>query len=232
MSEDSSIVEATDLKKDFKLGETVVHAVRGVSFKIKRGGLCALVGPSGSGKTTILDMIGCLSSPSSGRIRIDKEDPSVFSDSKLSWFRAENIGFIFQTFNLIPVLSVFENVAYPLTLAKVPSQSVRERVTDILGSVGLGKYLKHRPNELSGGQRQRVAVARALVKKPKIILADEPTANLDSKTGALILDLMRELNDKMDTTIIFATHDKLVMDRVDEMLMLRDGKLMKDEEKT
>lgn len=222
------IVEVHDLIKDYQLGNTVVHALRGIFLKIQRKDFTAVVGPSGSGKSTLLDLIGCLGQPSLGYITINGEDISKYDDDKLSDFRAQNIGFIFQTFNLIEVFSAFENVEYPLLLLKLPKKEREMRVTEILEKVGLREFMKHRPNELSGGQRQRVAIARSLVKRPTFVLADEPTANLDSETGKSILDLMVELNKSLSTTFICATHDRMVMDRADKVFLLKDGKIVED----
>ncbi|MCP4398948.1 MAG: ABC transporter ATP-binding protein, partial [bacterium] len=209
-----NIIELHGVKKDYPLGGTVVHAVKGVDFAIEEGDFMSIVGPSGSGKTTLLNIIGCIDRASEGRVLIHREEIHSMNDRKLTDLRLHKIGFIFQTFNLIPVLTVRENVEFPLLLMKrsrLPKTQIRERVEKLVEAVGLQEYIEHRPYELSGGQRQRVAVARALVTNPDIVLADEPTANLDSETGQKILALMKDLNEIEQTTFIFSTHDPDVL---------------------
>jgi putative ABC transport system ATP-binding protein len=197
-----------------------------VSLDVHRGEFISIAGPSGSGKTTLLNLIGCIDSPSSGTVEVCGEEIAALSDDALSDFRARNIGFIFQTFSLVPVLSAYENVEYPLLLVGMPQAERRRRTLAMLEAVGLTGQAHQRPNELSGGQRQRVAIARALVKEPQVVLADEPTANLDSATGASIIDLMRRVQVQSRTTFIFATHDPQLMSHADETFVIRDGELV------
>lgn len=221
-----AIVSMREVVKDYHLGKTVVNALRGIDLEIEKGEFICIAGPSGSGKTTLLNLIGCLDKPSSGKVFLDENDVEKLNDNSLSKLRAEKIGFIFQTFNLIPVLSAFENVEYPLLLKKVPRSSRKKRVLSMLEEVELSDFTRHRPNQLSGGQRQRVAIARALVTDPEMILADEPTANLDSKTGEAIVDLMRKINEEMKATFIFSTHDAMVMKYAHRMMCLQDGRIV------
>ena len=224
-----NIIELHGVKKDYPLGGTVVHAVKGVDFAIQEGDFMSIVGPSGSGKTTLLNIIGCIDHASEGCVVIHNEDVGNMNDRKLTDLRLHKIGFIFQTFNLIPVLTVRENVEFPLLLMKrnrLPKHEIRERVEKLVNEVGLMDYIEHRPYELSGGQRQRVAVARALVTNPDIVLADEPTANLDSETGRKILELMKNLNEIEKTTFIFSTHDPDVLHYANNIIKIRDGKIV------
>ena len=222
----SAIVELTNVVKDYPLGKLVVTALNDVSLAIEKGEFTAIAGPSGSGKTTILNMIGCMDVPTSGTVSVDGTLTSDLDDHALTELRLNRIGFIFQSFNLINVLDIRQNVEFPLLLqGKLSSRQRRERVEEMVAKVGLTKQMGQRPNELSGGQRQRVAIARALVTNPAIVLADEPTANLDSVTGHAIIDLMRELNANDHTTFIFSTHDPKVMECATRVLMVADGKL-------
>ncbi len=200
--------------------------MRGIDLQVEKGEFICIAGPSGSGKTTLLNLIGCLDKPSSGKVFLDEDDVDKLSENKLSRLRAEKIGFIFQTFNLIPVLSAFENIEYPLLLKSVPRGARKKRVLSMLEEVELVDFTRHRPNQLSGGQRQRVAIARALVSDPEMILADEPTANLDSKTGEAIVDLMRRINQEMKATFIFSTHDAMVMKYAHRTVQLQDGRVV------
>ncbi|NIM59725.1 MAG: ATP-binding cassette domain-containing protein [Candidatus Aminicenantes bacterium] len=225
-----SIAKLENVHKVYHIGKVDFPALRGISFSIEEGEFLSIAGPSGSGKTTILNLLGCLDKPSKGKIFLDEKDITALPTAKLADVRRKNIGFVFQTFNLIPVLTAMENVEFPLILEGQHEAKERQRVTeDILTEVGLKDFLHRRPNEMSGGQQQRVAVARALVKKPKLVLADEPTANLDSVTGEEILQLMLELNQKTSTTFIFSTHDKMVMDFARRLIKLRDGKIESDQ---
>ncbi len=220
-----AIVKLENVEKVYPLGKTEVHAVKGVSFEIEKGDFISIAGPSGSGKTTILNMIGCIDVPTSGSVAIDGQVTSGLSDRKITSLRHEVIGFIFQSFNLIPVLNVYENVEFPLLLGKV-KDAKRERdewIKYLIEEVGLTQWSRHRPNELSGGQRQRVAIARALVTKPQIVLADEPTANLDSTTGEAIIELMKKINRDLETTFIFSTHDATIVEIADHIIRLHDG---------
>ena len=221
-----AIVEIRNLVKDYPLGETTVHALRGVSLSIEAGEFLSVIGPSGSGKTTLLNVIGCIDRATDGSVQVAGQEVTTLDDRGLTLLRLHKVGFIFQTFNLIPVLDVVENVEFPLLLMKdVPRAEVRRRALEQLEEVGLSGHLKHRPAELSGGQRQRVAIARALVTRPAIVLADEPTANLDSATGEQILDLMRDLNRHQGTTFIFSTHDPQVLSYAHRVVRMRDGAL-------
>ena len=218
------IIEIKGLKKNYALGKTTVHALRGIDLAIEKGDLFSIVGPSGSGKTTLLNVIGCIDRASEGSISVSGKEITSLNDRQITDIRLHHIGFIFQTFNLIPVLDALENVEFPLLLMKKHTHAeIKKRAEKLIDEVGLREYIKHRPAELSGGQRQRVAIARALVTNPDIVLADEPTANLDSVTGAAILDLMKDMNEKEKTTFIFSTHDPNVMKYAKKMVQIRDG---------
>jgi len=224
-----NIVECIDIEKTYRQGKMEVRALNGVSLSIEKGGFVALAGPSGSGKTTMLNIIGGLDSANSGGVIVNGNSLDKMNQSELANLRLHNIGFIFQAYNLIPVLSAIENVEFVMLLQDVPSAERRERAKTILDDVGLeGKY-NRRPAELSGGQQQRVAVARAIVSNPSIVLADEPTANLDSKTGKGLLEMMKEMNEKKKVTFIFSTHDKMVMDYARRLILIRDGMVADDE---
>ena len=223
-----NIVECTDIRKTYQQGKVEVQALRDVSLCIKKGGFIALAGPSGSGKTTLLNIIGGLDSVDSGRVVLDGNILDQMNQSQLADLRLHKIGFVFQAYNLIPVLSALENVEYVMLLQGVDATKRRERAKAILDDVGLeGKY-DRRPAELSGGQQQRVAVARAIVSNPSIVLADEPTANLDSKNGKGLLEIMKEMNEKREVTFIFSTHDKMVMDYARRLVYIRDGRVADD----
>jgi putative ABC transport system ATP-binding protein len=221
-----TVVEVTGVGKEYVLGKQTVTALQDISLTISKGEFMALAGPSGSGKSTLLNLIGCIDTPTSGTVKINGQDISGKSPDDLADLRLNTLGFVFQTFNLLPVLSAWENVEYPLLQQRgLDKQERHERVTHYLKVVGLERFAGHRPNELSGGQRQRVAIARALATKPSIVLADEPTANLDHKTGEGILQLMRELNHQEGTTFIFSTHDRRVMELADRVIELADGRI-------
>jgi putative ABC transport system ATP-binding protein len=223
----ASIVSLSDVVKTYRLGTVEVPALRGVSLDVHTGDFISIAGPSGSGKTTLLNLIGCVDTATSGTVLVDGNDTRHLSDRRLTDLRLNTLGFIFQSFNLVSVLSVFQNVEFPLLLQRKLSKSQRrDRVMSLLEQVGLASHVNHRPNELSGGQRQRVAVARALVTQPQIVLADEPTANLDSVTGNNIIDLMKELNEKNGTTFIFSTHDAKVMSHANAVIKLADGRIV------
>lgn len=218
------VVRTESVSKDYVLGRQRVHALSDVTLTVAAGEFLAIAGPSGSGKSTLLNLIGCLDVPSSGKIFINEQDISGKTHDELADLRSSTIGFIFQTFNLLPVLSAAENVEYPLLNTRhIPRHERRQRVRHFLGLVGLEKYAHHKPNELSGGQRQRVAIARALAIQPKIILADEPTANLDHKTGEGILALMQEINRQAGVTFIFSTHDAKVIALAQRVVKISDG---------
>ena len=223
-----NIVECTDVVKTYQQGKVEVQAIRGVSFSIAKGGFVALAGPSGSGKTTVLNLIGGLDLPDSGQITVDGNAFDQMTQSQLAELRLHKIGFIFQSYNLIPVLSALENVEYVMLLRGVPTKERRKRARAILDEVGLADKYDRRPAELSGGQQQRVAVARAIVSDPAIVLADEPTANLDSKTGTGLLEMMKEMNEKKSVTFIFSTHDERVMDYARRLILIRDGRVADD----
>lgn len=217
------ILSAEKIHKRYPLGKTEVHAIRNVTLEVAEGEFLALAGSSGSGKTTLLNLLGCIDRPTAGEIRVDGQLTSELDKKELALFRSEKLGFVFQTFNLLPVLSALENVEYPLLLLGVPASERQARAHDALKKVGLGKFEDHRPDQLSGGQRQRVAIARALVKSPRIILADEPTANLDKKTAAEVLEIMQKLNAEEGVTIVFSSHDSLVLSRARRVFWMSDG---------
>ena len=220
------VVRAENLFKDYVLGKQRIDALKGINLLVKESEFLAIAGPSGSGKSTLLNLIGLIDTPSSGALEVNGQDVSGRSPDQLADLRSRTIGFIFQTFNLLPVLSAYENVEYPLLLHKeLNRQQRRERVSHYLEVVGLAQYAQRRPNELSGGQRQRVAIARALATHPKIVLADEPTANLDHKTGEEILELMKRINREAGVTFIFSTHDPKVMSLADRVVHMIDGEL-------
>ncbi|MDR0730751.1 MAG: ABC transporter ATP-binding protein [Treponema sp.] len=224
-----TVVKAENVVKDYGLNGQTVHALRGVNLEFRGGDFAAIAGPSGSGKSTFLHLAGCLDTITSGSISVEGEDVGSLSKRQLALLRRNSIGFIFQAYNLIPVLSVEENIAFPLTLLGVDKRDIRNRVRQVLSQVGLEGMEKRRPKEMSGGQQQRVAIARALVKRPALILADEPTANLDSTIGREILELMVSLNKSEGTTFIFSTHDRMVMDHARRVIRIRDGQVESDE---
>lgn len=221
------IVELKGVTKNYTLGETIVPALLGVDLSLNKGEFTAVIGASGSGKSTLLNMIGCIDQPDHGIIKIDNIEVTNLSDNDKSRLRNRKIGFIFQTFNLIPVLSVYENVELPLLINSSVSAAERKtRVETAVADVELSKYLYQLPDQLSGGQRQRVAIARALAGNPDLVLADEPTANLDSTTSNKIIDLMLELNDRKKVTFLFSTHDEKLMDRVSRIVHIQDGVIL------
>ena len=224
-----TVVKAENVIKDYGLNGQKVHALRGVSLEFKAGEFAAIAGPSGSGKSTFLHLAGCLDVLSSGSMYIGGEDTAKMKQRDLALLRCRKIGFIFQAYNLIPVLSAEENISFPLSLLGFKSDEIKMRTARILSEVGLEGYAKRRPGEMSGGQQQRVAIARALVKRPALILADEPTANLDSTTGAEILELMLSMNASFGTTFIFSTHDEMVMNYARRLIRIKDGLIESDE---
>lgn len=224
-----NVIEIKNLHRTFKDGDQEIHAVDGVDLAIKGGEFTAIVGPSGSGKTTLLNMIGGLEKPDIGSIYVGGEEMSKLSANQLIDFRLNNIGFVFQAYNLIPVLTAEENVEFTMLLQKRSKKERAERTKELMEKIGLGDRMNNRPGELSGGQQQRVAVARALAPKPKFILADEPTANLDSISTANLLDMMAELNEEEGVTFVFSTHDQRVIDRAKRIITLEDGKVISDE---
>ena len=222
------LIRLLDVTRTYPLGRVKVRALTGVSLDVDRGDFLALAGPSGSGKTTLLNLIGCIDKPDSGRILIDGIDVTPVPLHRLASTRRDTLGFIFQTFNLIPVLTAYENVEYPLLLQHVPPAERRARVLDWLEQVGLSDQRRQRPDQLSGGQRQRVAIARAMAGQPKLVLADEPTANLDSVTAAKILDLVEEINARTRCTFIFATHDPALISRARRCVRMHDGAIINE----
>jgi putative ABC transport system ATP-binding protein len=226
-----TVVKADNVVKDYGLNGQTVHALRGVNLEFNGGEFAAIAGPSGSGKSTFLHLAGCLDTLTDGKITINSYDTSNMSRNELAVLRRQSIGFIFQAYNLIPVLSVEENISFPLSLLGIAPKEIKERTNKVLKDVGLEGMAKRRPKEMSGGQQQRVAIARALVKKPALILADEPTANLDSTIGGEILELMLALNKSEGTTFIFSTHDQMVMDYARRLIHIRDGQIESDETK-
>jgi len=224
-----SVVDVKDVTKNYQLGKVEVRALRGVDLSIEEGDFISLVGPSGSGKTTLLNLIGCLDKPTSGEISVGGRDVVNMRANELADLRRQEIGFIFQSFNLIPVLTTYENVEFPLLLQKVGAVERKKRVTTALEEVGLAEYANHRPNELSGGQQQRVSIARALVGQPMIVLADEPTANLDSETGGVVIDIMLKLNREEGVTFLFSTHDPAIVEYARRILHIHDGRIIKEE---
>ena len=220
-----NIIKISGVTRQYILGKTVIDALRGIDLEIVKGEFTVVLGPSGSGKSTLLNIIGCLDRATSGSYILDGEEIAGRDFNSLSEIRNRKIGFIFQSFNLIPVLNVMENIEFPCLLRKDRDPNLREKVLKICEEVGLYSFVHHKPDELSGGQRQRVAIARALITSPNIVLADEPTANLDSKTSDQILDLMVNLNKNHQVTFIFATHDPRVMDRARRTLKIKDGKM-------
>jgi len=218
-----AILEVEAVTKDYRLGRTVIRALRGVDLTVRRGDFVSIVGPSGCGKTTLLNIIGCIDKPTSGRVFLDGEDVSTFDDDKEADTRLAKIGFIFQSFNLVAVLNIRENVEFPLILAKVPRAERERRVDRLIELTGLEEFAAHKPDELSGGQRQRVAIARALVNGPSVVIADEPTANLDSATSTTIMEAMKRLNDEEGVTFIFSTHNELIERYAKRVLTIMDG---------
>jgi putative ABC transport system ATP-binding protein len=221
------IVELKDVHRSYKLGETLVNALKGVNLKIEEGDFTAIVGASGSGKSTLLNMAGSIDTPDSGDVFIDGIKINGLSEEEKSDLRNQKIGFVFQSFNLVPVLNITENVELPLLIQKNLSDAERKsRVMEVLKDVGLEVFAHHRPDQLSGGQRQRVAIARALVTRPKLVLADEPTANLDSNTTHSIIDLLLELNRTKKVTFLFCSHDEKLVQRVSKVIHLKDGLIL------
>lgn len=232
MENGKNIIVTEKLKKDYKADGNIVHAVRDIDFSVKSGEFTAIVGPSGSGKTTFLNLISGLDTPTAGKVWLNDKQITEMNGKELSDFRRDHIGFIFQAYNLIPVLTVKENIEYIMLLQGITKKDRYNNVMNILKDIGMEGYEKRFPPKLSGGQQQRVAIARAMVSKPELILADEPTANLDQKTGAELLDMMRELNKKTGMTFLFSTHDPMVMERADRVVTLVDGQIAKDENKS
>jgi putative ABC transport system ATP-binding protein len=225
--ENMGLIVAENLSKDYQVGEITVQALRGVSFAIEPASFVSFVGPSGSGKTTLLNLIGCLDKPTEGNLRVAGTDVVHLDRNQSANFRGNHLGFIFQDFNLIPVLTVFENIEYPLLMVqKVPPGERRKKVLALLEAVGMVEQKDKYPDQISGGQKQRVAVARALVTNPKLVLADEPTANLDHATAFTVIDLMKKMKDEMKTTFVFSTHDQKIVGEAEIIYSLEDGELV------
>lgn len=225
-------VKLNDISKTYKMGDVSIHALKNVNMEIESGSFVSIVGPSGSGKSTVLNLIGCLDQPTSGSIQIENQEVQDLNKKKRADFRGQNLGFVFQNFNLIPVLSVYENVEYPLLMIKnEDSNNNRERILSLLDAVGVLEQKDKRPNQISGGQMQRVAVARALVTQPKIVIADEPTANLDHDTAFKIINLMKRMKDQEQTTFVFSTHDPKIIGEAEIIYTLEDGNLINREDR-
>ncbi len=222
-----SLITAKSLSKTYLMGEIETPALKSLNFEIETASFVSFIGPSGSGKTTLLNLIGCLDKPTSGNLEVAGVLTSKLTRREAAAFRGKNLGFIFQDFNLIPVLTVYENVEYPLLIVQnIPAKERRDRVTSLLEKVGMMDQMNKFPDQISGGQKQRVAVARALVSNPGLVLADEPTANLDSKTAFLVIDIMRKMRDDMGVTFIFSTHDPKIVGEVETLFTLEDGRLI------
>jgi putative ABC transport system ATP-binding protein len=226
-----SLVRAENIAKVYKTGEVEINALKDVSFNIEPSSFVSFVGPSGSGKTTLLNLIGCLDKPTSGSLGVAETDVSSLDRRQSAQFRGDNIGFIFQDFNLIPVLTAYENIEYPLLMVQnVGLEERREKVSELLKAVGMSEQRNKYPDQLSGGQKQRVAVARALVTDPKLVLADEPTANLDHETAYMVINLMKRMRDELGTTFIFSTHDQKIVGEAEILYALEDGRIVNKEE--
>ncbi len=223
------LVRVQDAHRRFHLGETVVKALDGVTLDIHAGEFMAVWGPSGSGKSTLMNLVGLIDAPDDGQVWFDNQDSRTLDDDALTAFRGQRIGFVFQSFNLVPVLSALENVMLPMQIAGAGKPEARERAAQALAEVGLERFAASRPDRLSGGQRQRVAIARALAIRPRLVIADEPTANLDSENSRMVVDLMREMNRAHGVTFVFTTHDPRLLDHVDRKVLLRDGRIERDE---
>lgn len=220
---DTALIELRAITKTYQVGLQSIYALKGIDLSIEAGDFLAIAGPSGSGKSTLLNLLALIDTPNSGQIRYDGQDVKELSDNAITQFRNRRVGIVFQSYNLIPVLSATENVAFALQIQGLGRAESTQRAVDMLALVGLDRYAKHRPDELSGGQKQRVAIARALVTKPEIVIADEPTAALDTRTGMGIIDLMKDLNQSLKTTFVFSTHDTRILDSVGQVIQLEDG---------
>lgn len=223
------ILNLRHIRRRFMLGETSIDALQSISLEIHAGEFLAVWGPSGSGKSTLMNIIGLIDTPTEGQVSFDGQDAHLLADDALTDFRGEKIGFVFQNFNLVPVLSALENVMLPLQIQGVTEHAARERAAATLVDVGLERFRDSLPDKLSGGQRQRVAIARALVVNPRLVIADEPTANLDSENSRMVIDLMREMNLARKVTFVFTTHDPRLLEHVDRKILLRDGNIVSDE---
>jgi putative ABC transport system ATP-binding protein len=217
------VVEARGVQRRYLMGKITIEALKGVDLHVERGEFLAIAGPSGCGKTTLLNLIGCLDKPNAGEVFIEGESTKRLSRRDLAMLRRRRIGFVFQTFNLLPVLTAYENIEYPLIMLEIPESERKKMVREALKDVGLEDYERHRPDEMSGGQQQRVSIARALIGDPALVLADEPTANLDSETGDAIFALMKSLNQDRGTTFVFSSHDPKIIERASRVVRLKDG---------
>lgn len=227
-----ALILAADIYKDYQAGEISIKALRGVNFEIEPSSFVSFVGPSGSGKTTLLNLIGCLDKPTQGSLKVADTDVSALNLKQSASFRGEHIGFIFQDFNLIPILTVYENIEYPLLMVQnMPVEERKKRVISLLEAVGMSEQRDKYPDQISGGQKQRVAVARALVTRPEVVIADEPTANLDRKTAYMVIELMKKMRDELKTTFIFSTHDPRIVGEAEIIYTLEDGELTGKESK-
>jgi len=232
IQDDSAIIQFENVDKFYSLGKTKVHAVKDVSFTLTKGDFVSFSGPSGSGKSTILNMIGCIDTADNGDVIIDGQKTTGLNENEITKLRHETLGFIFQSFNLIPVLNIYENIEFPLLFGKQTDKEKEENkewINYLIKTVGLEEWKNHKPSELSGGQRQRVAVARALVTKPSVVLADEPTANLDSVSSDNIIHLMKKMNKNLGTTFVFSTHDPAIVEIADHVITLKDGEIVANE---
>jgi len=228
---DQTIVRTKDVKRVYRMGNVEVHALRGINIEIRAGEYLSIMGPSGSGKSTFFNMVGGLDKPSDGKVYIDEVDVAQLDAYELAWLRCRKIGYIFQTFNLIPVMTALENVTLPMVFAGLNNDQARDKGMELLGRVGLAERYAHKPFELSGGQQQRVAIARAMANDPAIILADEPTGNLDLKTGQEIIEILTRMNKERGVTIITATHDMKMLSASDRVVWIRDGRVDKIEDR-
>ncbi len=229
MSQQTPILKLRNIKRRFMLGETHIDALNSIDLDIHAGEFLAVWGPSGSGKSTLMNIIGLIDSPTAGTVNFDGQDTHALADDALTEFRSQKLGFVFQNFNLVPVLSALENVMLPLQIQGVTEAEARKRSAASLVEVGLERFVSSLPDKLSGGQRQRVAIARALVVNPKLVIADEPTANLDSENSRMVVELMREMNRARKVTFVFTTHDPRLLEHVDRKILLRDGNIVSDE---
>lgn len=226
-----TLIQMQDVTKDYQLGQTTVHALKGITLQVRKREFVAVWGPSGSGKTTLLNLIGAIDEPTAGHLSFNGQEIAKLSDNRKSELRSKSIGFVFQNFNLIPVLSALENVMVPTQIQGLPTAEAKRRSLYRLEQMGLADFVRHRPDKLSGGQQQRVAIARALVMDPSLIIADEPTGNLDSDTAKKIIELMRDLNRREGTTFVFSTHDQRLLDLVDRLIRLEDGRILREEKR-
>lgn len=224
------VVKTVNLEKEYRLGEVVVHALRGVNMELKKGEFVVVEGPSGSGKTTLLNLIGALDKPTKGKVYVDGKDLAAMNEKELTGLRRNEIGFVFQFYNLIPVLTAFENIELPMMVASVPKKKMQERTQELLEMIRLIDRANHRPDELSGGEQQRIAIARALANQPSLVLADEPTGDLDTATGSEVMEVLRETSKREKVTVIVVTHDPSIAEMADRILEMKDGKILSEKQ--